>query len=70
MDEETKSKFRHSLIVAIQKWINAQSDSNDWTNGVGWVGDNLAARMADASLSVILSVSDLNKYLETENMLK
>lgn len=55
------------LEQAIKQVIEAHTSEE---TRFGWVGMNLAQRMAEAANAVLLNNYELNKYLEDEKLLK
>lgn len=63
-------KLKISLIEAIDEWIEKECDHQGWAALETYVGYGITELMADSAFNILLSQSDLTKYLEKQNYLK
>lgn len=67
MEPRQQKQLRDGLTAAIDNWIEYQS-GHVWIDS--YVGDGVAALMADAAIAVLLCAEDTSRYLKREGMLK
>ena len=57
-----ENELKASLEKVISKWIEEISETNAWIDG--YVGENVAKDMTEASICILRAVEDTNQYIE------
>lgn len=70
LDDNRLVKLKASLADVIQKWIDTESNGNDFDALNTYLGDFTSELMAESAFTILLAQMQLSDYLERENLLK